>query len=479
MPQEMTKTTEKPDLCIIGAGSGGLSVAAGAAQMGASVVLIERGKMGGDCLNTGCVPSKALLAAAKHAHSARSGAAFGIKSIEPQVNFSEVMDHVQSVIASIAPNDSVERFEGLGIQVVQASARFVDAQTVEAGGQIFRPRRFVVATGSRAFVPPIPGIFEVPHFTNESIFENRSCPEHLIILGGGPIGAEMAQAHVRLGARVTIVEMAKILSKDDPELTSIVRQALVDDGVDVREDTKALQVAAGAQGGVRVEVEGPEGRAWLEGSHLLVATGRRANIEDLNLEAAGITTSKYGIEVDASLKTSNSKVYAIGDVAGGLQFTHVAGYHAGIVIRQALFRMPARADAIVPWVTYTDPELAHVGLSEAAAGAEGQAVQVLNWPFAENDRARAERRTEGLIKVVVDKRGRILGASIVGPGAGELILPWVLAISEKRKISSMANIVAAYPTFSEVSKRVAGSYYTKALFSPRAQFFVRLLAKFG
>ena len=467
------------DICVIGGGSGGLSVAAGAAQMGAKTVLIEANKMGGDCLNTGCVPSKALIAAGNAAEIVRSAGAFGVNGHEPDIRFNGVHDHVHGVIGAIAPHDSVERFERLGCTVIQARARFVGPETVEAGGFTVRARRFVVSTGSRAVVPPIPGLRESPHFTNETIFDNTAAPEHLIVIGAGPIGLEMAQAHRRLGARVTVLDLGPILPNDDPELTAVVRKALVDEGVEIFERIKVVKVERKGNG-VAITVAYDNDERVIQGSHIMVAAGRKPNVESLGLEAAGIEYSPKGIKVDARLRTTNKRVFAIGDVAGGLQFTHVAAYHAGIVIRNALFRLPAKVDySAVPWVTYTDPELAHVGLTEKQAREKHGEVRVLRFPYAENDRAQAERRTAGQAKVIVTPKGEILGASLVGLHAGELLQPWVLAISQKLKIGAMAQTIAPYPTLSEINKRVAGSFYTPTLFSDRTRKVVRFLGMFG
>jgi len=467
----------KTDLCIIGAGSGGLSVAAGAVQMGASVVLIEKGKMGGDCLNYGCVPSKSLIAAAHTAHSVRTGGRFGVNGHEPEVRFGEVHQHVHSVIAAIAPNDSVERFEGLGVQVIQAAARFTGPGEVEAGGQKIQARRFVIATGSSPAHPDIPGLAETPYLTNETVFDLTERPDHLIIIGGGPIGCEMAQANRRLGARVSVIQKQKILPKDEPEAVDVVRQRFLEEGIELYENASIKAVERDNNGiAVVVDHGGTEHR--IVGSHLLVSAGRQANVDGLELETAGIAYTGRGIQVDDRLRTTNKKIFAIGDVAGGFQFTHMASYHAGIVIRNALFYLPAKVKTdAVPWVTYTDPELAHVGQTEAEAKKREGAVKVLTWPFAENDRAQAEGETEGLIKVVVSTRGKILGANIVGPRAGEMITTWVLAINEGLKIGSIANLIVPYPTLNEVSKRAAGSYYTESLFSSRTRKIVSLLQR--
>ena len=465
------------DIAIIGAGSGGLSVAAGAVQMGASVVLVEKAKMGGDCLNTGCVPSKALIAAGEAAETVRTSARFGVNGHEPEIDFAQVNAHVHDVIAGIAPHDSVERFEGLGVKVIQAAAQFINGREIEAGDYRIKARRFVVATGSSALVPPIPGVEDVPYLTNENVFELTERPEHLIVVGGGPIGIELAQAHRRLGVKVTVVEGLTIMNKDDSEAVDVVRQRLFKEGIVIHEGAKVESVVREGNR-VSVLVAKDDKMERIEGSHLLMAVGRKASVDGLGLEAAGIEYSPKGINVDARLRTSNKRVFAIGDVAGGYQFTHMAGYHAGIVIRNALFNLPSKVDyKAVPWVTYTEPELAHVGLTEATANEQGVSVTAVKFSFAENDRARAERATEGFIKAVIGKKGRILGATIVGLHAGELILPWVLAVQKRLKASDMAGIIAPYPTLGEVSKRVAGAYYTPALFSDRTKKVVGLMQR--
>lgn len=469
------------DICIIGAGSAGLSVAAGAAQMGARTVLIEADKMGGDCLNTGCVPSKSLLAAAKAAKAVRGAHRFGVDAGEPRIDFMKVHDHVHGVIRAIAPNDSVERFTKLGCTVIKDHARFLDGRTVAAGGKNVRARRFVIATGSRASVPPIAGLAGgVPYFTNESIFENTVLPDHLIVIGAGPIGCEMAQAHRRLGAKVTVLDLGRMMPKDDADAVTVVRQRFLAEGIETAELVKILSVEK-TDRGVAVVIEQAAGERRIEGSHLLVAAGRRPSVENLSLEAAGVRYSAVGIEVDARLRSSNKRIFAAGDVAGGYQFTHMAGYHAGIIIRNALLRLPAKnSPKAFPWVTYTDPELAQVGPTEEQARRQhGDGIRVLHADFSENDRAQAEGEIEGFLKAVLSKRGHVLGATIVGAHAGELILPWVLAISEGRKIGALANVVVPYPTLSEITKRAAGSYYTPTLFSERTRKLVRFLGVFG
>ena len=469
----------KTDICVIGAGSGGLSVAAAASQMGAPTVLIEAAAMGGDCLNTGCVPSKSLLAAAHAAQAMRESGRFGINGAALKVDFAKVHDHVHDVIATIAPNDSVERFEGLGVRVIQGHGRFTAPDRVAVGEAVITARRFVVATGSRAAVPPIAGLGETPYFTNETIFEQTTAPEHLIVIGGGPIGVELAQAHRRLGSRVTLIEMFTLLGNDDPELVDVVRNRLRAEGVRIHEGV-SLSAVEGRGNGVAVILEAGGDERRIEGSHLLVAAGRAPNVDDLGLDAAHIDHSAKGIRVDARMRTSNRRVYAIGDVTGPPMLTHAANLEAGIVIRNALFRLPAKLDtSAMPWVTYSDPELAQVGMSEAAARAAGREIRVLRWPFAENDRAQTERATRGLVKAIVTPKGAILGAGIVGRGAGELIQPWALAIGAGLKIGAMARMTVPYPTLSEVNKRAAGAFFMPKLTGAATRKLVKFLSAFG
>ena len=451
----------KTDLLVIGAGSGGLSVAAGAAQMGADVTLLEGGKMGGDCLNYGCIPSKALIASGKAAHAQAHASPYGIADVVPQVDYAAAKDHVHDIISQIEPHDSQERFQGLGVRVIREYGRFISRTEVQAGDHVITARRIVIATGSSPLLPPIPGLDSVPYETNETLFDLREKPDHLLIVGGGPIGMEMAQAHRRLGCKVTVIEGAKALGKDDPETASVILDALRGEGIEIAEDALAREIR-GAKGAIVVEVK--DGRLF-KGSHLLIAVGRKPNIDRLNLDAAGIETSRSGIEVDKALKSTNRRVYAIGDVAGGLQFTHVAGYHAGIVIRSALFGLPAKAGtAHIPWVTYTAPELAQIGLTEAQAReAHGDKIEIVRFPYSQNDRATAERQTTGLIKVIV-LRGRPIGVSIAGAQAGELINLWALALANGLKMKHVANMVAPYPTMGELNKRVAGAYFSPRLF---------------
>jgi pyruvate/2-oxoglutarate dehydrogenase complex dihydrolipoamide dehydrogenase (E3) component len=432
------------DLCILGAGSGGLSVAAGAAQMGARVVLIEGHRMGGDCLNFGCVPSKALLAAAARG-----------------ATWAEAQASVRRAIAAIEPHDSQARFEGLGVRVIRAWGRFTGPAEVAAGGYRIRARRFVIATGSRPAIPPIPGIGQVPVLTNETVFDQPEAPGHLLILGAGPIGMEMAQAHRRLGCRVTVLEAARALGRDDPEAAALVAAALRAEGIEIVEGARIERIG-GRPGAIEVEVAG--GTLFV-GTHLLVAAGRRPALDRLDLPAAGIAATAAGVVVDSGLRTSNRRVFAIGDAAGRGQFTHLAGYHAGLVVRSALLGLPVRLrDDHIPRVTYTDPELAQVGLTEAEARARhGAALAVIRLGWAANDRAQAEGHTDGFLKVMVH-RGRPVGATLVGPGAGEQIAPWALILANRLKLSALANTVLPYPTRAELSKRAASAYFAPKLF---------------
>ena len=466
----------KTDVLVIGGGSGGLSVAAGASQMGASVTLLEGHKMGGDCLNYGCVPSKAFIASGKAAYAQSHAVQYGVGNSVPTVDYSAAKDHVADVIATITPMDSVERFEGFGVNVIQEFGEFISPTEVQAGDAIITARRIVIATGSSPLVPPIPGLENVPYETNETLFELREQPKHLLIIGGGPIGMEMAQAHVRLGSKVTVIEGAKALGKDDPELAEVVLNSLRDEGVEIAEDALAAEIR-GKLGAIEVETQ--DSRIF-KGSHLLMAVGRKSNVDKLNLKAAGIEPTRGGIQVDAGMRTTNRRVYAIGDVAGGLQFTHVAGYHAGVIIRSMLFGLPSKAKtAHIPWATYTDPELSQVGLTEAQAReVHGAKLEVVRFHFNHNDRAIAERKTKGFIKVMVVK-GRPIGASIVGYQAGELINLWALALANNMKMSQIAAMVAPYPTIGEINKRAAGAYFTPRLFdSPTVKRIVVFVQRF-
>ena len=466
------------DLAVIGAGSAGLSLTAAAAQLGVRVALIERARMGGDCLNAGCVPSKALLAAAHAAQSARNAARFGVQVPEPVIDWAAVRAHVRGAIAAIAPNDSEARFRGLGATVLRATARFTAPGALDVGGRAITARRIVVAAGSRPTAPDLPGLDAVPYLTNETLFELEERPAHLLILGGGPIGLEMAQAHAGLGCAVTLVTRGRIAARDDPELVDVVRLALREDGVEIIEDARVAR----AEPGPALVLE--DGRR-IAGSHLLVAAGRRPSLDALDLDAAGVRTTRHGVATDAGLRSLTARrVFAAGDIAdpegiGPRLFTHVGSYHASVLVRRILFRLPARVDyAALPRVTYTDPELAQVGMTEAEAREAGHAPRVLRWPMAENDRAIAEGRPRGLAKLVVGSSGRLLGAGVVSVAAGEMAGLWGLAISRKTPLSALAGMVLPYPTRAEAGKRAAGTMFTDRLFARRTRLLVKALTAF-
>ncbi len=470
----------RPDICVIGAGSGGLTVAAAAAAFGVDVVLVEAGKMGGDCLNYGCVPSKALIAAAKHAHAIAAAPAYGVKAGEANVDFRQVRAHIERAISAIAPNDSEERFTALGVKVIRAHGRFTRPDTVVAADYEIRARRFVVATGSKPAIPPIPGLDDIDYLTNETIFDRTAPMRQLVIIGGGPIGLELAQAYNRLGSQVTVLEAARALGKEDPELGALVLDRIRAEGVEIVEGATVAEVKKRGRSGVRLAVETGDKRRTVEGSHLLVATGRAVNVDNLGLDEAGVRYDAKGVKVGPNLKTTNRRVFAIGDVAGGLQFTHVASYHASLVIQQILFRTPVREDAaMIPRVTFTDPELAHVGLTEEQARTANRTFRVLRWPYAENDRAQAEGLTDGHIKLIADSRSRIIGVSIVGAGAGEMINLWTLAVSRKMKLGDIRSYVPPYPTMSEIGRRAIVASYLPLTRKPLVRRLIRFLRRFG
>jgi pyruvate/2-oxoglutarate dehydrogenase complex dihydrolipoamide dehydrogenase (E3) component len=469
-----------PDICVIGGGAGGLSVATAAASFGVPVVLVEQNRMGGEHLNYGCVPSKALLAAARRFADLKTLSPFGITAPDATVDFAGVLAHVRDVIASLAPQDSKERLSGLGVDVLSGTAQFVDRATIAVGDDItIRARRVVIATGSSPAMPLMPGIENVEFLTNETIFDLTELPRHLIVIGAGTVGLELAQAFRRLGSRVSVVETLTPLSNDDPECVDMVVTAMLREGVAIFAGATVREITR-KDAGIEVNIETSGGIQTIAGSHLLIAAGRRPNIDALNLKAAGIKADANGIIVDRRQRTSNRKVYAVGDVAGGPRFTHVASYQASIVVRNALFRMRPKADyTIVPHVTFTDPEIAHVGLTEAMARKKFRKIRVLRSSLHDNDRAQAERQQHGHIKIVTSKRGRIIGATIVGPHAGELILTWTLALAQNLKISSVAEMVAPYPTLGEMSKRAASRFYVPMLTNVRLRRFIVWLRRWG
>jgi pyruvate/2-oxoglutarate dehydrogenase complex dihydrolipoamide dehydrogenase (E3) component len=478
----------KSDLCIIGAGSGGLSVAAAAAALGVSAVLVEKGPMGGDCLNFGCVPSKALLAAAAAAAAQRGSAVFGVRPHEPRIDFAAVHQHIRSVIDAITPNDSEARFSAMGVRVIRAPARFIGPDSVEAGGLVIKARRFVVATGSQPLIPAIPGLDLVHYLTNETVFDLRELPTRLVILGAGPTGVELAQAFRRLGSDVVVLETDRALAGEDEELARPLLDRLAREGIDLREGARVLRIEPRHGAGVRIVLEGEVEAAGetIDGTHLIVATGRRPNVEGMGLDLGNIAFDQAGIAVSGSLRSlTNRKVYAIGDVAAvdgkvGANATHVANYHAGLVVRATLFRLRVHVDQnLLPRVIFTDPELASVGATSEEARQRHRTIRVWRWPFSQNDRALSQHRDDGHIRVITTRDGEILGASILGPHAGELITPWTLAIKKRLNITDMADLVIPYPTLSEVSKRAALLSQVQRAASPWLSPVLRLISRFG
>ncbi len=473
-------TELRPDLCIIGAGSGGLSAAAAAAAFGIKVVLIEKAEMGGDCLNRGCVPSKALIAAAAHAEAMRTAGAFGISACMPEVDHGRLRQHIRSVIDEIAPNDSQARFTALGVKVIRAQARFADRRTVVAAAWRIRARRYIIATGSTPAIPAIPGLDTIDFLTTDDVFDLPARPEHLAVIGAGPAGIELAQAHARLGSRVTVLDTGEPLAGFDPELTRIALERLRMEGIDIRTGIHIERVEAMQSGGALLHLTGPDGTQTLPASHVLVAAGRRANLGGLDLEAASIAFGPEGIRVDSRLRTSNRRVHAIGDVVSGSGSTHLAAHHAGLVIRSILFRMNARHEpALVPRTVFTDPGIAQVGLSEALARQRHGRIEILRFPYSANDRAVAERRTSGLVKILLDRGGRILGAGIVGPDAAEQIAIWSLAMSRSMRIRDMIDHVLPYPTFAEAGKRAAMTHFMRYARKPLLRRLIRMLRLAG
>jgi len=456
--------TLKPDLCIIGAGSAGLSVAAGARAFGASVVLIERGEMGGECLNVGCVPSKALIASARLARRMRTASRFGLADVDPRASFKGVARHVEAVIDEIAPHDSEERFKALGVEVIRADARFTNARTVVAGDRIIRARRFVIATGSKPNIPEIPGLRDVPYFTNETIFANERKLTHLVVIGGGAMAVELGQAFAQLGSQVTIVARGQGLSNFDPDLADIVLRRLRHDGVRLLEVSQVTRIEPRSQGiGVVVtDAQGVETR--LDASHILVAAGRAPNFEGLDIAKARlrrVSRDSDRIAVGDDMKTSNSRIYIIGDAMGGAMFTHAAGYHAGLVVRSAVLGLPAKQKpGQIPRTAYADPEIAEVGLNETAlARKKKSGWRVVRTALAESDRLKTEGEALGSAKMIVDGQGKILGAGVVGGHAGETIALFSLAVAQGLKVSDLAGFIPAYPTESEIVRRLVTEYY--------------------
>ena len=459
---------------MVGAGSAGLTAAGGLARLGLAVALIEANRMGGECLNTGCVPSKALIAAARHAQAVRDAHRFGIHAEAPRVDWAGVRAHVEGAIAAIAPHDSVERFAAWGVEVVRGHARFIDRRTLDVEGRRLSAPRIVIATGSRPRVPTIEGLSDVPFLTNETVFELGELPRRLLILGGGPIGCEMAQAFRRLGAEVVLIENGRLLAKSDPEAAALVAARMRAEGVEILEGTDVARAEGGA-GAARLCLA--DGRV-IEGCHLLVAVGRAARVDDLGLDSAGVTVGDDGIHVDRRLRTSARGIFAIGDCRAGPRFTHAAGYEGARVVTALGFGLPAPVTyAALPRVTYTDPELAEVGQTEAEARAGASRVEVSREAFADNDRAVADGDATGFCKVI-RRDGRLVGAAIAGARAGELLAPWILAIARvKPTLWALSGITLPYPTRSEITKAVAFAAYEAHVFSRPARAWAGALAR--
>jgi pyruvate/2-oxoglutarate dehydrogenase complex dihydrolipoamide dehydrogenase (E3) component len=463
------------DLCIIGGGSGGLVAAAGGATLGAKVILIEKHALGGDCLYYGCVPSKALLHSAKVAHTLRTAKQFGIEPCEPDINIGAVMQRVAAVIKTIEPHDSPERFRGMGIEVVFGPGQFTDAHTFSVNGRAITAKNFVIATGSRPATPKIQGLETVPYLTNETVFSLNEPVPSLIVLGAGPIGLEMAQAFCRLGTQVHVVQRGKyILPKEDHDIAAVALRQLSDEGVKFYLEHTTLHVE-GQTGDIHIRLKSGDQEKTIQATHLLIATGRRANSDNLGLENAGIELEQNHIKVDERLRTTNKHVYACGDITGGYQFTHMAEHQAGVVLRNALFHLPAKVEKrVIPWCTFTDPEVARVGLSETEAKDQGIEHRVYTFPFHDMDRAQTDGATAGFAKIITTPKGKLLGAALVGPQAGELIHEYVLALSKKMKAADLSNFIHIYPTLAQINRRVADMRRKEGL-TPAAKKWIKCI----
>lgn len=474
--------TPEFDICVIGGGAGGLVVAAGGSALGAKVALVEKheGGMGGDCLHYGCVPSKTLLRSAKVAHQMRHADRYAIAPVVPQIDMAKVMQRVAGVIASIEPNDSPERFRSLGVDVMFGAGQFTDSGTFAVGSRKLTARNFVIATGSRPGVPPIPGLSELPFLTNETVFNLHEPVPSLIVIGAGPIGCEMAQAFVRLGSKVTVVDLSPaLLPREDADLAAVIRKQMEADGVQFYLGVTPTK-AEGQAGAISLLVKQKDGNEIkLDATHLLVAAGRKVNIEGLGLEAAGVQVDKGRIVSDPTLRTANKNIYVCGDVAGAFQFTHMAEHHAGVVLRNILNPLPikfAKAETrVIPWCTFTEPELARVGISEAEAKQQNIPHRVYKFPFEEMDRARAEGETVGFAKIITDPKGVVLGAAIAGAHAGELIHEYVLAIAKRMTTNDLSGIIHIYPTLAQINRRVADQRRKESL-TPTAKKWIMRIA---
>ena len=462
---------------VIGAGTAGLVTAAGTAGLGGRVALVEAGEMGGDCLNSGCVPSKALVSTSKLVQKIRRAEAHGLDATEPRFRFERVFEHMRERRAAIAPNDSVERFTGLGVDVFQARARFVGPSEVELDdGTRLAGRHFVIATGTRPWIPDIPGLDRVPHLTNETFFDTQeTAPASLLVLGGGPIGCELGQVMQRLGVPVTILtDVGRLLPRDDREASRVVEDAFREDGIEVVVRCRVRSFETTASGGVRAEVATPDGERRFEAERLLVATGRRPQVNALGLEAAGVRySSRRGVPVDRAMRTNVRHIYACGDITGPYRFTHTADYQARLVVRNILLPPPiprARADySHVPWVTYVDPEIGHFGLREEDAESRGIPVDVHRHDNAELDRAVTEAATRGFVKIVTARgKDRILGATVAAPRAGEILHELLVAARHGIGLGSLSGTIHGYPTWAQAAQRTADAYQRSRL-TPRAR----------
>ncbi len=465
------------DLVVIGGGAGGLVVASVAAQLGLDVVLINKEEaMGGDCLHYGCVPSKALLKSASVAHVVREASRWGIHSEPPEIDIQAVNQAIKNAIDTIQVHDSRERFEALGCEVITGEARFCGHSQVEVGAAKISAKHFVVATGSSAWIPPIKGLHEVGYLSNEDMFSLPTLPNSMIILGGGPVGVEMAQAYSRLGTEVTIVELAaRLLPRMDQKLSDILADVLVSEGVTLELDNEVIAVSESddAEHVVKKQVTLKDGRL-LSAEALLVAIGRRPVVDSLNLAQAGIDFTAHGIKVNRKMQTSNRKVFACGDVTGEMPLTHVAELQAGIVIANMIFKLPKKINYdVIPAVVYSEPEVAQVGISveQCDALAKGEVYQ---FEVAQLDRAVTDNNKAGIAKILTDN-GRIVGAHIIAPHAGELIHELALAVQNRMKVSKLTSLVHAYPSYSQLNKRLAGQYYKDRLFSPFTKKMVAIL----
>jgi pyruvate/2-oxoglutarate dehydrogenase complex dihydrolipoamide dehydrogenase (E3) component len=462
------------DLCIIGGGSAGLVVAAGGAALGAKVALVEKRALGGDCLYYGCVPSKALLHSAKVAQTLREAETADIAP--PAPSLTQAMERVTRVIRSIEPQDSPERFRSMGVEVIFGEGRFVDPARFRVDGRDLRARKFVLATGSRPAVPPIEGLHRSPYLTNESVFDLREPVPHLLVLGAGPIGVELAQAFRRLGSAVQVVDQAaQTLPREDADMAEVVKARLAGEGVRFHLKRSVSRVES-ASGTIRMRLQhADDGESWLEGTHLLVAVGRKPNLENLGLESAGVAVENGHLKTDRRLRTSNPRIYACGDVVGPYLFTHTAEHQAGVVLKNALFHWPARAESrVVPWCTFTDPELARVGLSEAEAREREIRYEAYAFRFAEIDRAVTDEETAGRAKIITDSGGKLLGAAIAGANAGELIHEYALALARNLKAADLSDLIHIYPTLAQINRKVAEQRRKQKL-TPAARRWIQRL----